>query len=338
MKVKIKLPLNINQLSEGHRCLFDESFEYEEQPVLTIKNGFVTYNGIVMNGLRYEPACFYKPSNYKKKYWPFALKRKMHSSLSRWGRSHTTKIKESLPVGVIHQPYMNYFHFTIESLSRWILLKNEFPIAKILMPSELKKISYIKQFIELLNIDHIEIEESHNVKLVDLKLPTIVRWAGNHNADILLQLKNVILSEIPNENINAAPKRIFIERSGRRKIVNLEEVKTSLKPFNFDFIDFDGMTVLEQINSVRNCEILIGQHGAGLTNMLFISNNSKVIEIHINPNQNSGFFDDEYYKIASLLNYEYYSLFASKEGDNQNVYEEDIQLDVCALKTLVENL
>jgi capsular polysaccharide biosynthesis protein len=338
MKVKLNLPLNYNQLSESHQRLFDNSFEYDEQPVVSIKNAFVTYNGIVLNNWRYEPACFYKPSNYKKKYWPFALKRKLLSIFSRWGRAHTTKIKESLPLGIIHQPYMNYFHFTIESLSRWILLKNEFPTAKILMPLELKKISYINQFIELLNIEHIEIEESHNVKIVDLKLPTIVRWAGNHNADILLKLKNTILSQIPNENINAAPKRIFILRSGRRKIVNLEEVKTSLKPFNFDFIDFDGMTVLEQINSVRNCEVLIGQHGAGLTNMLFISDNSKVVEIHINPEENSGFFDDEYYKIASLLNNEYYTLFASKEGDNQNVYEEDIQLDVYALKTLVKKL
>jgi capsular polysaccharide biosynthesis protein len=338
MKVKLNRPLNYNQLSESHQRFFDASFEYEEQPVELIKNAFVTYNGIVLNRWRYEPACFYKPSNYKKKYWPFALKIKLLSLFSRWGRAHTTKIEESLPLGIIHQPYMNYFHFTIESLSRWILLKNEFPTAKILMPSELKKISYINQFIELLNIDYIEIEESHNVKIVDLKLPTIVRWAGNHNANILLQLKNVILSEIPKLNSEITPKKIFIVRSGRRKIVNLEEAKTSLKPFNFDFIDFDGMTVLEQINSVRNCEILIGQHGAGLTNMLFILDNSKVVEIHTNPEENSGFLDDEYYKIASSLNYNYYALFATKSGDKKNVFEEDICLNIDELKEIVETL
>jgi capsular polysaccharide biosynthesis protein len=338
MKVKLKLPLNYHQLSENHQHLFDNSFEYEEQPVVSIKNAFVTYNGIVLNGWRYEPACFYKPSNYKKKYWPFALKRKLLSIFSRWGRARTTKIKESLPLGIIHQPYMNYFHFTIESLTRWIILKNEFPSAKILLPSELKKVSYIKQFIELLNIDHVLIEESNDNKIVNLKLPTIVRWAGNHKAEILLQLKNNILTKITKNKDKSSSKRIFIVRSGRRKIDNLDEVKTTLAPYNFDFIDFDGMTVLEQINSVRNCEILIGQHGAGLTNMLFISDNSKVVEIHINPEENSGFFDDEYYKIASSLNYSYYALFSSKAGDKQNVYEEDICLNIDVLKELVEKL
>lgn len=338
MIVKLTLPLNFDQLPDSQKLFFNDFFKYEEQPVVAVKNAFVTYNGIVLNKWFYVNQCFYKPFTYKYKYWPYALKRKFFSIFSKWGRNHTQHINHPFPVGIIHQPYINYFHFTIESLTRWIILKNQHPDIKVLIPKELLKVKYIYDLVQLLKIDYIEINESHDLNVYQLKLPTIVRWAGNHDAQILAQLRNLVLKNIPGDINSESVKKIFIVRSGRRKIMNLDVLKKVLITFGIHFIDFDGVTVLEQIRLMKECNLLIGQHGAGLTNMLFLPSNATVIELHTNPEVNNNFFDDEYYKIASQLKLNYLAFFANKSSNKQNVFEEDVEIEVEGLCNLIKSV
>ena len=75
-------------------------------------------------------------------------------------------------------------------------------------------------------------------------------------------------------------KIIFEIREGdRRKIVNIDEVKSSMSDLNVEFVSFSSMTNKEQIETVYNAGTLIGQHGAALTNAIFMRPGSKVIEL-----------------------------------------------------------
>jgi hypothetical protein len=75
-------------------------------------------------------------------------------------------------------------------------------------------------------------------------------------------------------------KIIFEIRNGdRRKIVNIDQIKSEMSDLNIEFVSFSNMTNKEQIETVYNAGTLIAQHGAGLTNAIFMKPGSKVIEL-----------------------------------------------------------
>ena len=76
-------------------------------------------------------------------------------------------------------------------------------------------------------------------------------------------------------------KHIIVSRSRaiRRKLINEKELIKKLQPYNFKLIYFEECDYETQINIARNCKIMIGYHGAGLTNLFFMKSKSLVIEI-----------------------------------------------------------
>ena len=80
---------------------------------------------------------------------------------------------------------------------------------------------------------------------------------------------------------------IFIDRSlsnfKHSQIVNLEETQNLLKEKNFDIVKLENLSFDEQIFVFSNAKIVVGAHGAGLTNLCFSKEKTKVIEIRSNP-------------------------------------------------------
>jgi len=90
-------------------------------------------------------------------------------------------------------------------------------------------------------------------------------------------------------------KHIIVSRSRaiRRKLINEKELIKKLQPYNFKLIYFEECDYETQINIARNCKIMIGYHGGGLTNLFFMKSKSLVIEI-LNEN-----YKHECYKLFS---------------------------------------
>lgn len=76
-----------------------------------------------------------------------------------------------------------------------------------------------------------------------------------------------------------ANRRLYIRRSGRRKVENESEIEACLSGFGFVTLDPDRMTVGEQVDQFRQANFIVGPHGAGLTNMLFAPPGAKLLEL-----------------------------------------------------------
>ena len=90
-----------------------------------------------------------------------------------------------------------------------------------------------------------------------------------------LKIQGILRSEskdfiLKNDNMK---KNIFIDRSlssfKHSQIINLEEVQNLLKEKSFDIVKLENLSFDEQIYVFSNAKIVVGAHGAGLTNLCF---------------------------------------------------------------------
>ncbi|MGC8765417.1 MAG: glycosyltransferase family 61 protein [Brevinematia bacterium] len=104
--------------------------------------------------------------------------------------------------------------------------------------------------------------------------------------------------------------RLYIsrEKANTRKLKNEKELFEILKKYNFIKICMEDLSFEEQYRLASKAEMLIGLHGAGLTHMLWMKENSKVMEIRAEgDNKNNCYF-----ALASALGLQYYYFLAKK--------------------------
>ena len=77
-------------------------------------------------------------------------------------------------------------------------------------------------------------------------------------------------------------RHVYITRGqtpNNRRVVNEDEVLATLAPLGFEVVDFDHLTVREQIKTFAELDVLVAPHGAALANLVFSSPGSTLLEL-----------------------------------------------------------
>ena len=109
------------------------------------------------------------------------------------------------------------------------------------------------------------------------------------------------------------PERIYISRKDSQwgQIVNETEVIDFLSKFGFINVVLSFMSVSEQIALFSNAKVVIGPHGAGLTNIVFCQPKTKIIELF---GENS--VREHFYSISNVCHLEYYYLIGDRSKED----------------------
>jgi capsular polysaccharide biosynthesis protein len=116
--------------------------------------------------------------------------------------------------------------------------------------------------------------------------------------------------------------KLFINRkeSSGRTIANFTDLEPILLKLNFTILYLEDITVAEQIEFFSKAKIIVGIHGAGLTNSIFsYKNNPKILEITA-----SDFMPTHYYWLAQSFTFSY-NLFL---GGKTQLSKSQIKFDV----------
>lgn len=152
--------------------------------------------------------------------------------------------------------------------------------------------------------------------------PSAIHWVGNS-----------IRSNISPAS-KEFPKRIYVSRADadRRQVINEKEVVTLAEKYGFDSFEPGRLPFDEQVQLFHNAEVIIGPHGAGLTNIIF-SNNAKIVEFM------TEFSGEHFFVLANESNHIYeFLLCESSEGENTKQRHNDMFVDISALDQLLKNL
>jgi capsular polysaccharide biosynthesis protein len=98
--------------------------------------------------------------------------------------------------------------------------------------------------------------------------------------DIVARLRERILGRTPPAG-EPGPRRVYFSRRGwsMRVMLNEAELEAALVARGFAVVHPEEMSVTEQINLMRDAEVLVAPTGAGLANALFAPLEARIIEI-----------------------------------------------------------
>jgi capsular polysaccharide biosynthesis protein len=129
---------------------------------------------------------------------------------------------------------------------------------------------------------------------------------------------------------------IFVtrENANRRQIINIEEVKNSLRPLGVNFYQPGTLSLDEEIRLFSEADVIIGPYGANLSGIMY-SKNSTVIDI-----QPHGYFGAYYMVLANELDLEYGFINGENiETDGEKIdRNQDIMVNIDKLEKIVKEV
>jgi capsular polysaccharide biosynthesis protein len=125
-------------------------------------------------------------------------------------------------------------------------------------------------------------------------------------------------------------RRIYVTRRNARigrRILNEEELTQALTRRGFETIAPESLSIADQIEHFYDAQLVVGPHGAGLTNLLF-AERAGLIELH--P---AASIFPHYYLLCLALGHEYRYLCGTGADRNS-----DFIVDVARLEKFVDEL
>ena len=207
--------------------------------------------------------------------------------------------------------------------------------------------SFQKKSLELLGLQNLKIIDSNHYRHIECDELIATHHPSYFKGFILDQAKHVpdwIIKWLRDSFLDKSKKinikkNFFIDRSlsnfKHSQIINLEETQNLLREKNFDIVKLENLSFDEQIYIFSNAKIVIGAHGAGLTNLCFSKEKTKVIEIR-SSEPGYGFQNKVYERISKINNLDY-SLFSTPYLYEKNL-KGDLFVDIKKLDKQLENI
>lgn len=229
--------------------------------------------------------------------------------------------------------YFDYIFFVALSICRIkeLLSAEEFADAIVCYP--LANLAFEQQLVDLLGIK--------KENLVDSRETTITFetcYIGNNdswfypNRENVLLFKNTIENKIVFKESKAS--RIYIQRTGRRKILNEDDLLLLLAQFDIEIIADTSRSFVEQVNIYRNATFIIGPHGASFANILWCQPGTQLVELFSNH------YMPEYFRyLSQVLGLEYNAYCQGQPmGNDHSHVNDDILVNLTEIEQYLRAL
>jgi capsular polysaccharide biosynthesis protein len=129
----------------------------------------------------------------------------------------------------------------------------------------------------------LEIQSSRIDTLVErLWFATPLGHASFSSADALSNVANRLKCHCGAVTCRPAERRVYISRAkaGRRQVTNEKQVVPVMRQHGFDVLCCEDLSLADQVRTFAQAQVVLGPHGAGLTNILYTRPGTRVGEFH----------------------------------------------------------
>ena len=242
----------------------------------------------------------------------------------------------------------NYSHWLLDMLPKFKLYDEIFNFNDLDYIYLNKLNDYQKTTIDLLGLKNVKIIDSNRYRHLECEELIATHHPSYFKGFILDQaqfipkwiiewLRKNFLDK--SEKINLGDK-IFIDRSsstfGHCQIINLGETLEFLKSQGFESVKLENLSFQQQVFLFKKAKIIVGAHGAGLSNLSFCQKNCKVIEIR--PSKPGYGYQNKVYERISEINNLDYKLYSTNFIEERKKINGDIKVDLKVLNDYLNRI
>ncbi len=236
--------------------------------------------------------------------------------------------------------WFNYYHWLTETVLRIWTVKESISDYTLLLPESFRTIGFVGQSLEALGVKSIRYVKEGIVRAPNLALVENKPYCNHYFPDAAKQIGVFFSDYVKRKRIQVQDfgDKIFISRkkAGRRKMINEDDVYRMLSGCGFSSVDFEDFDFFQQVAILGKAKYLVGMHGAGLTNMLFMPQGGRVLEFHREIYSRDDLHSDVYWKLVSALGHSYYYQFCEPLSKEDDFFTVDFKADVAKLKSNLE--
>jgi hypothetical protein len=324
-----KLPVNFNQNDLG---LFSHELErvIPQTKLLKLQNVGVSAEGILFQKGKMLPESFAFPANRENWKRRSVLKFMLNNYLFRRRRRF-----ERESAWVVDDWSRGYFHWLADVLPRLFTIRERLKDLVLLLPHQYRELEFVQASLKPFIIGGVEyIDASEVLFCKNLIVPLQTAPSGHYNEELIQEARDLLVGFYAGGPRESPTDRVYISRSlaPKRRIFNEDEVMEVLRQFDFRIIRSEDHSFAEQVRIASRARYLFSNHGAGLTNILFMSPGTNVLELrHVTDRVNNCYFT-----LASALNLNYFYQNCEPADRDEDPHTGDLKVDSRALRANIE--
>jgi capsular polysaccharide biosynthesis protein len=229
----------------------------------------------------------------------------------------------------------NYFHWFTDVLPRILSVQDKLEEATLLLPGSYQSKKYVLSSLKPLPLRRVEFI-SKPVYCDRLTIPAHTAPTGNYNESIIRDVREIYVNFCDQNLIANDFERVYISRgkAQRRKLSNEAECIKVLEEFGFKTIHFEDYSFEQQVEMIRNARYLVSSHGSGLTNMLFMKSNGRVLELR----QRGDLYNNCFFSLASVLGFKYFYQLCDSQNYGENANTANLIVDCQLLRENIQQM
>lgn len=300
--------------------------------------GVITPDNYLLGDLSRHPPWFLAPCPYPEK--------NTHPIFDLDSLPPLTKLKGKVAVlsGLAKN---SYYHWMFDILPRIELIRlSEFDLESIdwFAIDEIKQ-PFQKESLSMLGIPQTKLITSNQTPFIEAEELIVPSFPGYFNwipFGTIKFLRQTFLPQIGQQRTkyksNKYKSKLYISREGakERNILNEAVLADFLAEWGFQTVYLAQMPLIEQIAVFANAKVIVAPHGSGLTNLVFCSPKTTVIEL-FSPN----YVRPDYWAISQQLDLKHYYCLGESFSCSplQNImyrssWTEDISIDINSLELI----
>jgi hypothetical protein len=322
------LPINFNKADIN---LFEHELK-KEIPATYLRNlSNITINpeGLLFRGTKILEESFPTPEFDAN--W-LGLKGRTKVFLKYGLKRHKKNLADSIWVTDVWSK--GYFHWLTDVLPRLFSIQDRLQESTLLLPSSYQHEDYIVSSLKPFFLREIEFVDEI-VSCANLRIPTHTAPTGNYNETAIRGVREIYTNFYKGNSANCNNlEKIYISRgkAEKRKVSNEADCIAVVKEFGFKTVYLEEYSFQEQVEIMLNARYLISNHGAGLTNMIFMRPNGKVLELR----KKEDLHNNCYFSLTSALDLKYFYQLCASQNLDEDAHTADLVVDCQLLRENIE--
>jgi capsular polysaccharide biosynthesis protein len=229
----------------------------------------------------------------------------------------------------------NYYHWLIQFIPRLHLISQRLPLSRIdgflvpspLVPFHIESLAYFGiDSSRVIPVDGPICPDECIISTIPCENRFVPGWVVS------------FFQAHARKSVGVGSKKIFVMRgnANRRQIVNESQVQSLLLRHEIQPVDPGSLAFEDQVSLFATSRLVCGVHGAALANLVFCSNEARVVEL-IPANYPYPCFG----RLATALSLDYYAIFGREPSTSlvkSILPDSDIVVDLDRLASLLDRL